>query len=70
MALPSPVSRLEPAPEQSAAPGETRAPASAAARILARVRALLADRSENRLAQFVAGKVFLVRVFAALLALG
>ncbi len=70
MALPSPASRFEPAPEQSGAPGDDRASASAAARILARVKAILADRSENRLAQLVAGKVFLVRVFSALLALG
>jgi O-antigen/teichoic acid export membrane protein len=70
MALPSPVSRFEPAPEQSGAPGDDRASASAAARILARVKAIVADRSENRLAQLVAGKMFLVRVFSALLALG
>ena len=70
MALPSPVSRLEPAPEQSDAPGGDRAPASALARILARIKAVLTDRSENRLAQLVAGKMFLVRVFSALLALG
>jgi len=36
---------------------------------IARVRAILADRSDNRLAQLVAGKVFLVRVGNALLAL-
>ncbi|HEX5507549.1 MAG TPA: polysaccharide biosynthesis C-terminal domain-containing protein [Pseudolabrys sp.] len=37
--------------------------------VVARVKALLADRSDNRLAQLVAGKVFLVRVASALLAL-
>ena len=36
---------------------------------LARMRALLAERSDNRIAQLVAGKVFLVRLFSALLAL-
>lgn len=39
------------------------------ARIVARVKAILADRSESRLTQLVAGKVFLVRVASALLAL-
>jgi O-antigen/teichoic acid export membrane protein len=36
---------------------------------LARIRAMLADRSDNRLTQLIAGKVFLVRVASALLAL-
>ena len=36
---------------------------------IARVRAILADKSDNRIAQLVAGKVFLVRVGSALLAL-
>ena len=36
---------------------------------IARVKAFLADRSDNRLAQMVAGNVFLVRVGSALLAL-
>jgi O-antigen/teichoic acid export membrane protein len=70
MALPSSASRLESAPEPSAAPAARRLAASPAARLLARVKAILSDRSENRLAQLVAGKVFLVRVFSALLALG
>src|SRR5476651_1652970 len=39
------------------------------ASIIARVKAILADRSDNRLTQLVAGKVFLVRVASALLAL-
>ena len=44
------------------------APLSAAG-IIARVKAILAERSDSRLAQLVAGKVFLVRVGSALLAL-
>lgn len=70
MAPPSYVPRLPPAPGEPAH-GETDnpAPASPAARLIARVRAILADKSESRLAQFVAGKVFLVRVASALLAL-
>src|SRR5476651_79781 len=36
---------------------------------LARIKAILGDRSDNRLTQLVAGKVFLVRVASALLAL-
>ena len=46
------------------------APPSAAAALLARVKAILTDRSDSRLAQLVAGKVFLVRVASAVLALG
>ena len=37
--------------------------------LLARVKAILADKSDSRIAQLVAGKVFLVRVGSALLAL-
>src|SRR5689334_3051459 len=48
----------------------TAAPPSAAARVVARLKSTLAERSDNRLAQLVAGKVFLVRVGSALLALG
>jgi O-antigen/teichoic acid export membrane protein len=70
MALSSSASRLAPEPEPSGTSNAPPAPASPAARIVAKVRAILADRSENRLAQLVAGKVFLVRVFSALLALG
>jgi O-antigen/teichoic acid export membrane protein len=44
-----------------------RAPAAS---LLARVKAMLAERSDSRLAQLVAGKVFLVRIGNALLALG
>ncbi|MGE5533929.1 MAG: lipopolysaccharide biosynthesis protein [Acidobacteriota bacterium] len=39
------------------------------AALVARVKSLLDDRSDSRLAQLVAGKVFLVRVVSALLAL-
>ena len=45
------------------------APASPVAALFARVKSILADRSDNRIAQLVAGKVFLVRVGSALLAL-
>ncbi len=70
MALPSYASRLPPASGDTAhAQTDIPAPASKAARLIARVRAILADRSESRLAQLVAGKVFLVRVASALLAL-
>ena len=44
-------------------------PLHAAAGIVARIKAILADRSDSRLAQLVAGKVFLVRVGSAMLAL-
>ncbi len=50
---------------------EEAAPAPpSAAGLVARVKAILADRSDSRLAQLVAGKVFLVRVGSAMLALG
>ena len=42
---------------------------STAARIFARVRTILAEKSDSRLAQLAAGKVFMVRVASALLAL-
>ncbi len=45
------------------------APPQTAAGLIARIKAMLAERSDSRLAQFVAGKVFLVRVGSALLAL-
>ena len=70
MALSSSAHRLAPEPEPSVTSDAAPAPVSGAARIVAKIRAILADRSENRLAQLVAGKVFLVRVFSALLALG
>ncbi len=43
--------------------------AHAFAGLIARVKAILADRSDSRIAQLVAGKVFLVRVGSAMLAL-
>lgn len=45
------------------------AQSSPLARVFSRLKSLLAERSDRRLAQFVAGKVFLVRVGSALLAL-
>ncbi len=45
------------------------APPLAAAGVVARIKAFLADKSDSRLAQLVAGKVFLVRVASAVLAL-
>ena len=45
------------------------ASSSPLAGLIARVRAILADKSDSRLAQLVAGKVFLVRVGSAVLAL-
>jgi O-antigen/teichoic acid export membrane protein len=45
------------------------APPPAAARLIARIKAILGERSDSRLAQLFAGKVFLVRVASALLAL-
>jgi O-antigen/teichoic acid export membrane protein len=71
MALPSFAARPEQAEEPAAPAGaETAAPAPGAlAGLIARVKALLADRSDNRVAQLVAGKVFLVRVASAMLAL-
>ncbi len=73
MATPSHLTR--PAREEAVLPaGSDAAPATAAAglfaRLAARVRAILADRSDSRLAQLVAGKVFLLRVANAMIALG
>jgi O-antigen/teichoic acid export membrane protein len=45
------------------------APASPLARVFARVKSVITERNDSRLTQFVAGKVFLVRVGSALLAL-
>jgi O-antigen/teichoic acid export membrane protein len=44
-------------------------PPSTLARVVAHLRYILSDRSDSRLAQLVAGKVFLVRVGSAFLAL-
>jgi O-antigen/teichoic acid export membrane protein len=70
MALPSFASRLPPEPRDALADQPNAAPArSPAAKVFARLKAILADKSESRLAQLVAGKVFLVRVASALFAL-
>jgi O-antigen/teichoic acid export membrane protein len=70
MALPSLASRQPPADAVALAGTEPVAPApSPAARAIARVKAILTEKSDSRLAQLVAGKVFLVRVGSALLAL-
>src|ERR1017187_6772583 len=74
MALPSFANRLPPARRgpvaligsENIAPAP---PASSLAGAIARVKAWLADGGDSRLAQLVAGKVFLVRVGSALLAL-
>lgn len=65
MAMPSPAYRLPPA--QADASSETAAPARAG--LIARVKAILTEKSDSRLAQLVAGKVFAVRVGSAVLAL-
>jgi O-antigen/teichoic acid export membrane protein len=70
MALPSLATQIPPARTETEIGSEHATPAQAPlARIVARVKAILADRSESRLTQMVAGKVFLVRVASALLAL-
>src|SRR3954464_15368859 len=72
MAFPSLASRPQPARDESAAPTQTAAAsplAKAFVRPLARLKTILADKSESRIAQLVAGKAFLVRVASAGLAL-
>ncbi len=72
MALPSLASRLPPARGEPAAlvGSENVSPTpSPLAGAIARVKAILAERSDSRLAQLIAGKVFLMRVGNALLAL-
>jgi O-antigen/teichoic acid export membrane protein len=70
MALPSLASQPEQAVPVALTAGDTVAPApSPRAGLLARVKAKLAERSDSRIAQLVAGKVFLVRVGSATLAL-
>jgi O-antigen/teichoic acid export membrane protein len=72
MALPSLASRPPPARTEPVPPigSDIIAPApSPLAGAIARVKAILAERSDSRLAQLVAGKVFLVRIGNALLAL-
>ncbi len=69
MTLPSHATR--PARDETAPPaGSDLAPSPPSpAGLVARVKAVLADRSDSRLAQLVAGKVFLLRVASALVAL-
>jgi len=73
MALPSSTPRPQPMQRDRTAlaePGNANAAyASPLARGVAHIKALLAERSDSRLAQLVAGKVFLVRMGSALLAL-
>jgi O-antigen/teichoic acid export membrane protein len=70
MALPSFASRPEQAEPVALTGIEPVAPrAHVFAGLLARVKAILNDRSDSRIVQLVAGKVFLVRVGSAMLAL-
>jgi O-antigen/teichoic acid export membrane protein len=71
MASPSLASRQQPAEPAASTGSEPAKPASSPSLggAIARVKAILSERSDSRLAQLVAGKVFLVRIFAALLAL-
>src|SRR5665213_1836536 len=72
MASPTLASRPPPARREPAAliGSEDTAPArSRLAGLIARIKAILSERSDSRLAQLVAGKVFLVRVASAGLAL-
>src|ERR1700744_3868815 len=71
MALPSFAIRPQPPKDEAVALVDTENAASPphAAGVFARVKAMLADKSESRLAQLVAGKVFLVRAGSAMLAL-
>src|ERR1700687_2123073 len=71
MALPTFASRLPPARVEAAAlvGSENAAPPSPPSRVIARLKAILAERSDSRLAQLIAGKVFLMRVGNAVLAL-
>jgi O-antigen/teichoic acid export membrane protein len=70
MALPSFASRPQQAEKEPVAltGTETVAPAPLAG-LIARVKVILSERSDSRVAQLVAGKVFLVRVGSAMLAL-
>ena len=72
MALPSFATRSASERRERAALSETenvRPAAFSAAGLMARVKTMLAERSDSRLAQLMAGKVFLVRVANAMLAL-
>src|SRR6478752_2503690 len=71
MASPSLAPRLPPA-EPVAVTGSDDAaapPPLSLSGAFARVKAILSERSDSRLAQLIAGKVFLVRVASAMLAL-
>jgi hypothetical protein len=65
MALPSLATRPPPARREPAALVDSEnvapAPPPAAAGLIARIKAILAERSDNRLAQLIAGEGFLVR---------
>jgi O-antigen/teichoic acid export membrane protein len=72
MATPSIASRLaetDTAKSSGSEPAATPARPRSLAGAIARVKAILSERSESRLTQLVAGKVFLVRVANAMLAL-
>jgi O-antigen/teichoic acid export membrane protein len=73
MALPSLATRPSPARREPVALVDSEnvapAPPSMAAEVIARIKAILNERSDSRLAQLMAGKVFLVRVGSAVLAL-
>jgi O-antigen/teichoic acid export membrane protein len=73
MAMPSFASRSQPARKEPVTAIGSESEASAAAfsigSAVARVKALLSGHGDSRLAQLIAGKVFLVRVASALLAL-
>src|ERR1700690_1401607 len=70
MASPSLASPIPPARTEPATGSEHAATAqSPVARIIARIKFILTDCSETRLTQLVAGKVFLIRVASAVLAL-
>src|SRR5215831_673061 len=72
MAL-SPLAGRPPPPERELVAlvdsGNAASTPQAAKRLIARIKAFLADRSDNRLAQLFAGKVFFIRVASAMLAL-
>ncbi len=73
MALPTLASRPPPERREPVAPIGSENIASARpslAGVIARIKSILAERSDSRLAQLVAGKVFLLRVASAVLALG
>jgi O-antigen/teichoic acid export membrane protein len=68
LASPPPPARTEPVALHGPAP-VSHLPLRSIRGALARLKAMLAERSDSRLAQLVAGKVFLVRIANALLAL-